>query len=128
MGATGKRINQLFTLLHAVCCGSQLPGNPSSVHHSSLKMGSCLSGTAHDDIPCQEKVLVNLQEENVALRQEVAALSMELYQQRAEVSRLMYINDEDRRLLNSYKTRYWSLRMGDLLSSRRLEPTRPRGP
>ena len=37
MGATGKRINQLFTLLHAVCCGSQLPGNPSSIHHSSLK-------------------------------------------------------------------------------------------
>ena len=91
-------------------------------------MGSCLSGTAHDDAPRQEEVPANLQEENAALRQEVAALSMELFQQRAEVSRLMYINDKDRRLLNSYKTRYWSLRMGDLLSSRRLEPIRPRGP
>ena len=90
-------------------------------------MGSCFAKTVHEADPRQEQVIADLRQENASLRQEVDALKMQLHQQRAEVARLTFINEEDRRLLSSYKTRYWTLRMGDLLASRRLQPARPRG-
>ena len=67
-----------------------------------------------------------LEEENRKLHEIVSSLQMELHQQRSEVARMAYIVEEERRLASSYKTRFWRLKMADLLSARRFEATRGR--
>ena len=90
-------------------------------------MGSCFAKTVHVTDPRQEQVIADLRQENASLHQEVDALTMQLHQQRAEVARLTVINEEDHRLLSSFKTRFWTSRIEDLLASRRIHPSRPRG-
>ena len=90
-------------------------------------MGSCFAKTVHEADPRQEQVIADLRQENASLHQEVDALTMQLHQQRAEVAHLTFINELDHRLLSSYKTFFWELRTEDLLASRRLQPSRPRG-
>ena len=70
--------------------------------------------------------MLALQEENRKLHEIVSSLQMELHQQRSEVMRMTYMVKEEQHLASTYKTRYWKLRMEDLLSARRAEATRGR--
>ena len=90
-------------------------------------MGSCFDKPVHEADPRQEQVIADLRQENASLHQEVDALTMQLHQQRAEVAYLTFINEDDHRLLSSYKNHFWTLRIEGLLASRRLRLARPRG-
>ena len=90
-------------------------------------MGACnsLFSTKHQDEDAEGRMRV-LQEENRKLHDIVSSLQMELHQQRSEVMRMNYMLKEEQHLASIYKTRYWRLRMEDLLSARRAEATRGR--
>ena len=90
--------------------------------------GSLLSTKRLDEAKEQDRTLSMLKEENRKLHNIVSSLQMELHQQRSEVARMTYIAEQERLLASSYKTRFWRLRMADLLSSRRVEATRGRSP
>ena len=93
------------------------------------EMGACnslFSLKRQDEEDEKEERMLALLEENRKLHEIVSSLQMELHQQRSEVLRMSYIVEEEQRLVSSYKTRYWRLRMEDLLSARRVKPTRGR--
>ena len=91
------------------------------------EMGACnsLFSPKHQDEDAEGRMRV-LQEENRKLHEIVSSLQMELHQQRSEVMRMNYMLKEEQHLTSTYKTRYWRLRMEDLLSARRAEATRGR--
>ena len=91
------------------------------------EMGACnsLFSSKHQDEDAEGRMRV-LQEENRKLHEIVSSLQMELHQQRSEVMRMNYMLKEEQHLASTYKTRYWRLRMEDLLSARRAEATRGR--
>ena len=91
------------------------------------EMGACnsLFSPKQQDKDAEGRMLA-LQEENRKLHDIVSSLQMELHQQRSEVMRMTYMLKEEQHLASTYKTRYWKLRMEDLLSARRAEATRGR--
>ena len=90
-------------------------------------MGACnsLFSPKQQEEDAEGRMLA-LQEENRKLHDIVSSLQMELHQQRSEVMRMTYMLKEEQHLASTYKTRYWKLRMEDLLSARRAEATRGR--
>ena len=104
-------------------------GNIIIPSQATEEMGACnslFSSKRQDEEDEKEGRMLALLEENRKLHEIVSSLQMELHQQRSEVSRMSYIVEEEQSLASSYKTRYWRLRIGDLLSARRVEPTRGR--
>ena len=89
---------------------------------ATTEMGTCSSRKRTEEAERKEKMLT-LEDENKKLHDIVSALQMELHQQRSEVARMTYIAEQERILASSYKTRFWRLKMADLLSARRLETT-----
>ena len=89
------------------------------------EMGACNSLFSPKQQDAEGRMRV-LQEENRKLHEIVSSLQMELHQQRSEVMRMNYMLKEEQHLAATYKTRYWRLRMEDLLSARRAEATRGR--
>ena len=89
------------------------------------EMGACNSLFSPKQSDAEGRMLA-LQEENRKLHDIVSSLQMELHQQRSEVMRMTYMLKEEQHLASTYKTRYWKLRMEDLLSARRAEATRGR--
>ena len=93
---------------------------------ASAEMGNCNPRKRRDQQEEKEGRMTTLLEENRKLHEIVSSLQMELHQQRSEVMRMTYMLKEEQHLASTYKTRYWRLRMEDLLSARRAEATRGR--